>query len=261
MSRVVKLLRLRQVPILHQLRLEEALLRVSKDNWLIVNDGTPEPAVVMGISGKIRELVNVEKALRDQIPVIKRYSGGGTVVVDSDTVFASLVFNSNSVPELPSSFPREIMSWTEGLYRPAFSPLGESSSASFALREHDYVMGQHKFGGNAQCITKARWVHHTSFLWDYQRANMEYLLHPPKAPDYREGRSHEHFLCKLKEHLQCRRTFLEGLGGCLREAGFLPEEAPLEEAEGLLEAKYLRSTKVVDLSEFLREEGQPQAAP
>jgi|AntAceMinimDraft_11_1070367.scaffolds.fasta_scaffold255099_1 lipoate-protein ligase A len=51
MSKVVKLLRLRQVPILQQLRLEEALLRVDKHNWLIVNDGTPETAVVMGISG------------------------------------------------------------------------------------------------------------------------------------------------------------------------------------------------------------------
>eukprot|EP00959_Pyramimonas_sp_CCMP1952_P226849 4742899-Pyramimonas_sp.AAC.1 len=210
MSTVVKLLRLRQVSILQQLRLEEALLRVDKHNWLIVNDGTPEPAVVMGLSGYgvqplvCHETISIDAivgvglrssatiycssvsvaANRDGITVIKRYSGGGTVrllalpsgvpisglthtakvqmgrrfawhlyhptslvkrcpcdhlcpvVVDKDTVFASLVFNSSSVPDLPSSFPREIMSWTEGLYRPAFSPPGESSTASFALREH-----------------------------------------------------------------------------------------------------------------------------
>ena len=28
---------------------------------------------------KVRELVNVEKALQAHVPVIKRYSGGGTV--------------------------------------------------------------------------------------------------------------------------------------------------------------------------------------
>ena len=29
----------------------QALLRVSSDNWLLVNDGTPEPAIILGISG------------------------------------------------------------------------------------------------------------------------------------------------------------------------------------------------------------------
>ena len=45
------LLRLRGYPILQQLRLEEALLRADKANWCIINDGTPSPAIVMGISG------------------------------------------------------------------------------------------------------------------------------------------------------------------------------------------------------------------
>jgi hypothetical protein len=63
---------------------------------------------------------------------------GLQVVVDKDTVFTSLVFNSSSIPDLPSSFPREIMAWTEGLYRPAFTlPTSTKiDSISFALREH-----------------------------------------------------------------------------------------------------------------------------
>ncbi len=32
-----------------------------------------------------------------------------------------------------------------------------------------------QFGGNAQTITRDRWVHHTSFLWDFLPANMGYL--------------------------------------------------------------------------------------
>lgn len=48
---VVRVLRLRGAPILEQLKLEEALLRANSDNWLILNDGTPGPTVVMGISG------------------------------------------------------------------------------------------------------------------------------------------------------------------------------------------------------------------
>ena len=45
--------------------------------------------------------------------------------------------------------PREIMSWTEELYKPVFSAMTHSGQA-FALREHDYVFGDHKFGGSAQ---------------------------------------------------------------------------------------------------------------
>ena len=47
----VRLLRLRGYPILRQLQLEEALMRADAGNWFLVNDGTPAPAVVLGISG------------------------------------------------------------------------------------------------------------------------------------------------------------------------------------------------------------------
>lgn len=49
----------------------------------------------------------------------------------------------------------------------------------------DYVFGDRKFGGNAQSITRGRFLHHTSFLWDYQDARMAYLRHPDRAPAYR----------------------------------------------------------------------------
>jgi hypothetical protein len=49
----------------------------------------------------------------------------------------------------------------------------------------DYVFDNLKFGGNAQSITKNRWIHHTSFLWDYDTRNMEYLKHPSRTPKYR----------------------------------------------------------------------------
>jgi lipoate-protein ligase A len=63
---------------------------------------------------------------------------------------------------------------------------------SKAVNEHffshlvsDYVFGDRKFGGNAQSITRNRWIHHTSFLWDYEVRNMAYLKRPARAPEYR----------------------------------------------------------------------------
>lgn len=47
----VKYLKLAAVPILQQLQLEEALLRATSDSWFLVIDGTPDPTIVMGVSG------------------------------------------------------------------------------------------------------------------------------------------------------------------------------------------------------------------
>ena len=49
----------------------------------------------------------------------------------------------------------------------------------------DYTFGEQKFGGNAQAITKQRWLHHTSFLWDFDDSNMALLKHPSRVPKYR----------------------------------------------------------------------------
>ena len=154
---VCRLLRLRQVPILQQLRLEEALLRADDTNWCIINDGSATPAIVMGISGyvaaslvparvhcmhaalagdgtgkcrKVEELVHVDKAKAAGMQVIKRFSGGGTVVVDGDTVFSTLILQAAAVPGV-ECYPRPIMRWSEDFYRPVFGAHGD-----FSLREH-----------------------------------------------------------------------------------------------------------------------------
>jgi lipoate-protein ligase A len=92
------------------------------------------------------------------------------------------------------------MEWTAGVYGPVFDRLRTTQTKPFALRENDYVFGPLKFGGNAQSIVKDRWLHHTSFLWDFQRPNMDYLTLPERRPEYRQDRSHGSFLTRLKEH-------------------------------------------------------------
>ncbi|KAK4375270.1 hypothetical protein RND71_005947 [Anisodus tanguticus] len=183
---------------LNQLHLEERLLRTSSQNWCIVNDGTNEPTIVMGISGKPAELLETDSVLQDKIPVVKRFTGGGTVIVDHRTVFVSIICNTDALPSV-QPYPRPIMSWSSQLYSKVFQGVGD-----FSLH---YVFGNHKFGGNAQSITKGRWVHHTSFLWDYETMNMAYLKLPKRAPDYRQARDHSDFICRMKDYIS-RQEFI-----------------------------------------------------
>lgn len=198
------ILHLKNYPIYDQLQLEETLLRTSNDNWLIINEGST-PAIVMGISGKKEELV----CPQNPFPLIKRFSGGGTVIVDENTLFATFICNK-SLHDFPA-YPEPIMRWTESIYQKVFN------HPEFALRENDYVIGPHKCGGNAQYIKKDRWLHHTSFLWDYSPHLMQYLLHPKKAPPYRQNRTHTDFLCKLKDHFPCKTTFIQNIQSTLNK--------------------------------------------
>jgi len=75
----------------------------------------------------------VKAVIRDGVPVIRRFSGGGTVIVDDGTVFVTLICRSDAVP-VPKLYPRPIMDWTEQLYVPAFR-----SVPGFQLREHGEI--------------------------------------------------------------------------------------------------------------------------
>ena len=114
MDHKLNLLLLKNTPILDQLKIEEALLRLNNENWCIINEGYP-PSIVMGISGKPEELVNIKKVEKNPIPLIKRYSGGGTVIVDANTLFVSLIFQKE-IHDFPC-FPEPILRWSENFYK------------------------------------------------------------------------------------------------------------------------------------------------
>ena len=303
--------------IFERLLLEECLLRHDTRNWLIVGTHLATPhrylstaatsssssttatpvfgtawdeegptqnrdsAIVLGLGGKPHELLNLDLVQQEGCMCIKRFTGGGTVVLDADSIWTTLLFrpasnhnnnkNDSEQPQpqdLPDLFPRPIMEWTsQRLFAPVFASLRQqeeeeaaraaqsqpknnssnnpstqktlvldtkscaventgrviqvksgsveknhptattstttttlmgSAKWEYALRENDYVLGDLKMGGNAQSITKEGWLHHTSFLWDYQDDTMNYLTLPNKRPDYRQDRSHADFLVKLK---------------------------------------------------------------
>ncbi|KAM0870993.1 hypothetical protein ACQ4PT_039678 [Festuca glaucescens] len=186
----MRLVTMGSAPIMQQLHLEERLLRRTSDNWCILNEGTAPPTIVMGVSGKVSELVEIQPVLRDGV----------------------------------QPFPRDIMTWTGQLYGKVFRGFGE-----FQLRENDYAFGHRKFGGNAQSITKDRWVHHTSFLWDYDAKSMNYLKNPQRAPEYRQARNHTDFLCRMNEYMPSRSGFTEGITTALKDH-FTVQHTELETA-------------------------------
>ena len=204
-------------------------------------------AVVLGIGGKPDQLLNLDSVRRDNVLTIKRFSGGGTVVLDYDSIWTTIIGRRDDL--VSEHFPRPIMKWSaDTIFEPMFERLAvmqrtkskqssttlsnttmvvdtkscgiensgrmvtrrkiepesavlstNASNPQFQLRENDYVIGERKIGGNAQSIGKMGFLHHTSFLWDFNDENMDYLSLPSKRPEYRGDRSHNDFLVKLKD--------------------------------------------------------------
>lgn len=218
--------------IFEQLQIEEALLRLNSENWCIINEGSPG-AIVMGISGKPETLVCPQKMKERPIPLIKRYSGGGTVIVDSNTLFVTLILQKEVLP--CTALPESILRWTETFYQNALKIPG------FHLRENDYAINDLKCGGNAQYLKKERLVHHTTFLWDYSEEAMHYLLYPPKTPNYRNGRPHTAFLTRLKESLPSKTHFIQEVKAELSRR-FTVTEKPLNPLIPLLKEPHRQTT-------------------
>ena len=229
--------------LLQVLRLEEALLRADARNWLLLYGGPraappAAPTIILGVSGRLHSLVHVAAARAAGAVALRRFTGGGTVVADSGTVFASLVLNRAAAAGEPH-FPRDIMAWSGGLYGAALAPLLAARGAPpFALRENDYCAGDLKFGGNAQAVSRERWVHHTSFLWRVHAPHMALLRVPEKRPAYRRDRPHSDFLTCLADLLPAGATpdtLPEALlAGLAAAQGLTLVEAALEDAEGAL---------------------------
>lgn len=211
----MKLLSYDNLFIYEQLQIEEQLLRTSTDNYCLINAGT-KPAVVMGISSKPEEVLTPAFFKQDAIALIKRYSGGGTVIVDEATLFFTLICNKTDWNHPP--FPEPIMRSIE--------PLLSHALPDIRLHQNDFVIGERKCAGNAQMITKDRFAHHICLLWDYKPEYMNYLTMPARQPDYRAKRSHTDFLYPLKHVLSFEALKNRLTRVCVELLGATPTLAP-----------------------------------
>lgn len=206
--------------VLRRLWLDEALYRDPQSRaWLVVESQPRErkrerereseseseqdqgkPVIVLGLSSRASELVHLDACARDGVSVLRRFTGGGTVALDRDSILVSLTTNTHAGITQP--YPRDVMAWTDEVWLRRRVCELLRPGLSFRARENDYVVGEEfKVGGNAQALSlkPGRFLHHTSFLWRAHGSTMAYLRHPDRAPEYRSGRDHLDFVRGLSE--------------------------------------------------------------
>ncbi|MDA1353706.1 MAG: lipoate--protein ligase family protein [bacterium] len=153
---------------------------------------SPEYFVVLGRSNKPETEVNLAACRSDQIPVLRRCSGGGTVVQGPGCLNYTLIQPINT-PELKGikSSNRTIMGWIRAALL-KFDP-------TIDIQGHtDLTTDNIKFSGNAQRRLKHTILFHGTLLYGFDLDRVsDWLNMPSDQPEYRQNRPHSEFVTNI----------------------------------------------------------------
>jgi lipoate-protein ligase A len=185
-----------------------------------------EPAdyfVVLGYSNKIACEVNIGACAARQIPIVRRFSGGGAVLQGPGCLNYSLIVRNprrGSFGDVSESF-RKIL-------EPHRRLLSRLLSQSVTIQGiSDLTLAGKKFSGNSQHRKVGATLFHGTFLLQFDLPMIEGTLHmPSRQPAYRRARAHTEFLTNISvEPAQLRQA--------LREEWDANEEFPCLHADKL----------------------------
>ena len=189
--------------------------------------------VVLGYANRAGSEVNLDFCRNQTIPVLRRCSGGGTVLQGPGCLNYTLILRTDACPALQG-----ITGTNEFVLQRHQEALSTLLRASVEKKGHtDLAIGGLKFSGNAQRRRRTFLLFHGSFLLhlDIQLLGKALPL-PSRQPEYRSGRSHIDFLVNLK----VPAPLLKGtLLKAWKAAASLPA-LPLEAVARLVEQRYGR---------------------
>ena len=144
--------------------------------------------------GRMADDVFLEACQADGVPILRRSSGGGTVVLGPGVLCVTVILPEDAAPGLS----RVDLAHAHVLESIATATPERRAFRSSVLGRGDLVLGGRKFGGSAQRRLKSWFMVHCSILHDFPIERIaRYLKMPRRQPEYRAGRSHARFLVNL----------------------------------------------------------------
>lgn len=149
---------------------------------------TTQECVVLGRSGQCERDVDLDACHRASVPILRRFSGGGTVLLGPGCLNYAIVLPiswNSAWGDVRYSFRWIMNRMRQALRLPGLRLEGDC----------DLSLNDRKVSGNAQRRTSEAILHHGTILYDFDPARAEQFLRPPhRQPAYREGRRHRDFL-------------------------------------------------------------------
>jgi lipoate-protein ligase A len=192
----------------------------------------PHYVAVLGAGCALADDVDEGRCRSDGVPVMRRASGGGTVLLGPGCLCYSLVLSYERGPALREITPS---------YAYILGRLGDALAGLLPGIEQagtsDLMDAGLKFSGNAQQRKRNHLLHHGTLLYDFDLSRIGcYLRMPGRQPEYRGRREHAAFLRNLPARV-------DELKRRLRDGWVAGEEVdwPREVVRQLAEEKYTRA--------------------
>jgi len=185
------------------LALDEALLLEAEEGGAEVLRlwEWPRLAVVLGAAGILAADVHEAACLAEGVPILRRASGGGTVLLGPGCLVYSLVLDYDRAPALahiPSSYCWILQRLCQALAPLDVRPAGTSDLAWRVDAARGVGQIDRKISGNSQQRKRRHVLHHGTLLYDFDADRIgRYLTFPARRPEYRGERAHADFLVNL----------------------------------------------------------------
>ena len=152
-------------------------------------------AVVAGRGSDLAREIRLSKVRKDRVPVYRRMGGGCSVFLDPGNLIISIAFPAGGFGGIQTLFNLS-SAWLIRGFREIGLPGVYQDGIS------DLVMENRKIGGSCFYRTKGIAYYSAAILVTPDLEKMAaYLRHPPREPEYRNGRSHEDFVSGLNRFL------------------------------------------------------------
>ena len=210
---------------------------------------SPTYCVVLGRSSVADVEVNLEACRRDRIPVLRRSSGGGTILAGPGCLMYALVLGFQDHPQLQAidrahEFVLENLSQilSQMLSSPETSPettVAPHGTSDLAIRRAATGPWQ-KLSGNAMRLKRRHILYHGTLLYDFDLERLpRWLAAPTRTPAYRDEREHAEFVTNLNVGREALcKTLVKGW-----QADEALPAWPEERTANLVQKKYIDNPK------------------
>ena len=197
---------------------------------------SPRHFVVVGYAGDVAREVNVAACEARSVPILRRSSGGGTVLQGPGCLNYSLVLRIH-----PHGPTRSIVATNRFVMernRVALESRIRSAESEISVQGHtDLTLDGLKVSGNAQRRKRRCFLFHGTFLVGLDLTLVETLMPiPSRQPGYRQDRAHTRFIRNLPLSAASVKQALSAVW----QADEPFESRPIEATDGLVKKKYGR---------------------
>ena len=177
----------------------------------------PSIAVVLGRSSKIDRETDRKFCLQQGIPIMRRCSGGASIVGGPNCWMYSVVLSANDFPEL-----RKIDSAHQFVMSRLLAAVQDQLPTAGMQGICDLTLEDRKFSGNALRLTRNHVLYHGTLLVDADLQLVQQCLDfAPRQPDYRQGRDHQAFITNAPLSIDpLRRSMQQQFGLSISEVDF-----------------------------------------